>query len=1138
MDRKKQIFFCSKIDEESSQSVISSEKPPKPRHNPHPSGENNWDSLNQMLGDLKNNQGTKIQKFISNPLSKSIIASEKPIKAALSAGNFLVAEELKQKGFKVSPSLIFDAICIKDQKSIENIIKYNFYSEDSLQLAFWYLLFNGFTQSAHDLFNQNAELKTYYTGTSFIGKRAIESILQNYELMDIALDQALEFAVDDAACCLIRKNFKLANLEKMRKGLEKGCVNLMRILGSGDLDNDIGDIVGCKIKSPIWDHLENDMSGKNELKNVLEMIKPVNLLNYYMALSMPAQCQKIIRWPIVKNDPNILQILLHNSTYTSLSEEFILNTNIKLNTEIISSSLEAQKYTICNTILCKLPFHLTIKSIKIQRILLNLLENSQTCILAIEMLNRITLRSWHFELTRELCLKLANFIKKKKEILYCPSPLLFCVLASELMIKFSNYSRQFKGKCLTVSELYINLASSIEDSISNEQTLKHYLTQTDTKNRSVLEIIAKNQFYDLLSKDNVGLIVTKLWIGSENYYGVHKASSIVATALAPEGSDESLQFRFGIDKTKPYSFQFEQWIQACSNRFTSYGISILALIILYQVFLYLLIANGTLVHSGSNPHETELFGLILTMIFGISCEQILKIIHQIKTKGKIKINMWQINDWLIGVLIIFISIEIPHKLYLDGKISFDRAYLSSGVIYSIMLFMLCMKYVNIILTSQSFGPFLSMVLLIFKEIYKFLLILAGFALCSSSIFTLLFDSTPGYQKLDFSLRTLFMATIGPFTIDSFTENKLAFGAVMLALFLLLGHVLLLNLLVGIVTNVFNVFQSRIESQHRAVIINTYYKNLWDEDYGMLNFLPTPFNAVSLLLSPLVLGKNNRIWNKRITKVLYLFYAVPYFFIFVICSLLALPLAYLQGFIVYGKTGIQVPLKRPVIIFDIPTDFDVQMVTRFSYRKSFLWTFIGIPWLLYALVRDSYQFWVLAYLESPNIKSLGQRSIVDQNFIRNFQKTLKVLKTDTVTCDQFFKTFQQFNRITSPEENYERSEEIIGIIRQFSAPWADGVIELNRIKEIFVKKFCSLYDTKYIESFAMCNFPWIYKGLASFQRQNGKSLNKKNQVDRNFKLEFDDKLAQVENIVVEQKRKIRKILKDCRQIFRNTNKKDN
>ena len=1131
MDLGKKKSYCSKIDEESS--IVSSEKP---CHNRNPSAESNLDALNEMLSNIRANQGTRIQKFISNPLSKSITTSEKPIKAALSAGNFLVAEELKKKGFKVSPSLIFDAIAIRDHKAIENIIKYNFYTEDSLQLAFWYLLFNGFTQAAHDLFNQETELKAYYPGTSFIGKHVIESILELPELIVSAFDQALEFAIDDAACSLIRRNYKLANLEKMRKGLERGCVNLMRIMWSGDLVNDIGDIIECKINSPIWDHIENDISEKNGLSNILEMIKPTNLLNYYLAFNMPVQCRKIIRWPIVKNDLNILQILLHNSLYSSLSQEFILNTNIKLETEMICSSLENGKFTICYSMLYKLPFHLTIKSIKIQKILLKLLEKSQTCLLAIEILNRLSLRCWNFDLTRELCLNLSNFIKKKKEILYCPSPILFCVLASELMIKFSNYSRQFKGKCLSVSKLYINLASSFEDSIADEQSLKHYLTQTDTKNRSAFEIIADNQFYDLLSKDNVGLIVTKLWIGSVNYYGVLKASSIAATALAPEGSDESSQFMFGIDRTKPYSFQFEQWIQACSNRFISYGISILALIILYQIFLYLLIANGTLVHSGTYPHENELFGVILTMIFGISCEQILRIIHQIKTKGEIKINMWQINDWLIGLLIIFISVEIPHKLYLDGLITFDMAYLGSGVIYSLMLFMLCMKYVNIIMTSQSFGPFLSMVLLVFKEIYKFLLIFAGFTLCSSSIFTLLFRSTPGYQGLDLSLRTLFMATIGPFTIESFTENKLAFGAFMLALFLLLGHVLLLNLLVGIVTNAFNVFQNQVESQHRAVLITTYYTNLWDEDFGMLNFLPTPLNAVSLLLCPLVLGKNNRKWNKRITKALYLFYAVPYFCLFIIYSSLALPLAYLQGFMIYGKTGIQVPIQKPVLIFDIPSNTEIQMVTRFSYRKSFLWTFIGIPWLLYALLRDCYQFWVLAYLESPNIKSVGQRGIVDLNFIRNFQKTFKALSTETATCDEFFSTFQKFDKITSPETSYERNEEIIGIIRQFSAPWADGVIELKRIKEIFAKKFGSLYDAKYIESFAVYNLPWIYKGLASFQRKSGKTTSKKNQNDQDYKIEFFDKIEQVENIVVGQKKKLRRILKDCRVVFRNTIKK--
>jgi len=56
------------------------------------------------------------------------------------------------------------------------------------------------------------------------------------------------------------------------------------------------------------------------------------------------------------------------------------------------------------------------------------------------MLITIPSRSWHQELTKELCSILTVFAKKREEILYCTNPVIFCVLVAEFMDRLSSSS--------------------------------------------------------------------------------------------------------------------------------------------------------------------------------------------------------------------------------------------------------------------------------------------------------------------------------------------------------------------------------------------------------------------------------------------------------------------------------------------------------------------------------------------------------------------------------------------------------------------------------------------------------------------------------------------------------------------------
>lgn len=70
--------------------------------------------------------------------------------------------------------------------------------------------------------------------------------------------------------------------------------------------------------------------------------------------------------------------------------------------------------------------------------------------------------------------------------------------------------------------------------------MKYYLTQLDTHGRRVLTIVSQNRFYKLLENDEVGSIVSKMWMGSKKSHNMIEASTLYRSLQAPVNSDESM----------------------------------------------------------------------------------------------------------------------------------------------------------------------------------------------------------------------------------------------------------------------------------------------------------------------------------------------------------------------------------------------------------------------------------------------------------------------------------------------------------------------------------------------------------------------------------------------------------------------
>mmetsp|Transcript_15104 Transcript_15104/g.15115 ORF Transcript_15104/g.15115 Transcript_15104/m.15115 type:complete len:117 (+) Transcript_15104:982-1332(+) len=105
----------------------------------------------------------------------------------------------------------------------------------------------------------------------------------------------------------------------------------------------------------------------------------------------------------------------------------------------------------------------------------------------------------------------------------------------------------------------------------------------------------------MLESDEIGTIITKLWVGPNKNYGLIGASGLYTSLKSPSGSDDAMGFSRSMDKTKPYLFHYIQWIDSCSLRFNSQALSTVCLVVIYQILIYSAIQADAFTDVASDP---------------------------------------------------------------------------------------------------------------------------------------------------------------------------------------------------------------------------------------------------------------------------------------------------------------------------------------------------------------------------------------------------------------------------------------------------------------------------------------------------------------------------------------------------------
>jgi hypothetical protein len=347
-------------------------------------------------------------------------------------------------------------------------------------------------------------------------------------------------------------------------------------------------------------------------------------------------------------------------------------------------------------------------------------------------------------------------------------------------------------------------------------------------------------------------------------------------------------------------------------------------------------------------------------------------------------------------------------------------------------------------------------------------------------------------SFDISLRTVFSDAMGGFDLTKFT-NHLALGASFEAVYLMISNVVLLNLLIAIISNVYETLVEWVDSEHRNVIISYTEKYRWDEKLGFLIYLPSPFAPFVLMITPFVMfSKEKAKWNNRLCRVFFVFYALGLLAIFVgIGFFYTIPL-YFKGFVIYAMKRVQGTAELgPEDTVQIENKNLRPSITKILARAS-LWLFIGLPLIIWAIMRDSFDFLHILYrkvsIDDENKQSVKFDTFLNSNFLKNLQYALEDITQQEVTLQELikaWKTFDDSNIVEFDEElSLNRLEEVEEFFRMFIMSNKTQVINIDFVRKMLPKAKGDYYDEVYIERARYLNASGLSKATRNFHANIG------------------------------------------------------
>ena len=733
-----------------------------------------------------------------------------------------------------------------------------------------------------------------------------------------------------------------------------------------------------KINREVTDHktFKANFAINNVLKILMNKAKdPDSLARINSKLS------KMIFWKDIQNDPTLINSLFQYNCFeqisllTSILPEDLFSKPDYFRTVIYKKVPELIVYFVRKTE-CR---HVLAES-KIQEFIVKeYTKYGDKLYYAAEMLQYIYKNQWKRDLTKELCKNVMKNIKTK-DILNCHSPILTCLLLCEFIEQIKEVSSINASRCEKLTAELKEYCKNIQESNQQTSYIEYLMLQKDTRGRSAFVIASENKIFGLLETPEIGTIVKKMWDGKLSKNSIYSASSMHRYIIDREEKPCEPFSSFDLfDKNKVYSFQINAWIDSCSMRFFPFGIIVILSVINYNLFIYLLSAKGEILNNYYELSDVlkNMLNLHLVLITLLVYHNFVFLLFLYKTKRRIIFDSWILMDFLICIFGWLILLDtrilvdayriknIPYTynalinnlqvLFLKelhteiNKYTSSRAFILRVIILVINDFLVWFKIVSVLLTVREMVPVIRMIFSMGKLLGKYLIIIALFLSACAAFFTAIFSNeSKGFSKFSTSIVTLFGGFLNTFNLNDFSEEYLGFGSVLYMVYLCISGVLLVNLIIAILSNVYENMANLVDATHRAELIQYFRKYKWDENYGYLIFLYSPFSLIIPFFLPLKLCiKDKKKFNMIVTKCVYIIFYFPIIMIiFMIYTGILIPICYFRGSLIMLKyqTLLKVSTARKIL-------------------DGLKWFFGGLFFLIYIYLRDIFYCIINVFVEN-------------------------------------------------------------------------------------------------------------------------------------------------------------------------------
>jgi len=234
--------------------------------------------------------------------------------------------------------------------------------------------------------------------------------------------------------------------------------------------------------------------------------------------------------------------------------------------------------------------------------------------------------------------------------------------------------------------------------------------------------------------------------------------------------------------------------------------------------------------------------------------------------------------------------------------------------FTMIIVCLIFRIALILQFNESIGPLIKIVGKLGGDFFNFFLIYLIMTIMFTVVGNINFmNEITMFEGFFQSLLTVIDCSLGNYSFAIFSgmtsKRMIFFGETYLMLLVLIFNILLLNFIIAILSNTYNIFDNRSNGLYLSKILSTREEMNYDPSYGgFLSAMP-PINLVQAPFVPIALflkkgSKNMITLNRTIMKIQYTFFMVLFFILFFLVSVSLILPAWIVG--VWDKFKIQTP----------------------------------------------------------------------------------------------------------------------------------------------------------------------------------------------------------------------------------------